>query len=93
MRSCATSCGSRRIQRAGVFQFSPEEGTLAAAMEGQVDPDTAARRVELVVDLQSRVMDEYNEERLGTVMEVLCEGFDSAGGVLRGPDLRRLPGH
>ena len=46
-------------------------------MEGQVDPDTAARRVELVVDLQSRVMDEYNEERLGTVMEVLCEGFDS----------------
>ena len=51
----------QRIQRAGVFQFSPEEGTLAAAMEGQVDPDTAARRVELVVDLQSRVMDEYNE--------------------------------
>ena len=49
----------QRIQRAGVFQFSPEEGTLAAAMEGQVDPDTAARRVELVVDLQSRVMDEY----------------------------------
>ena len=42
-----------------------------------MDPDTAARRVELVVDLQSRVMDEYNEERLGTVMEVLCEGFDS----------------
>ena len=32
----------QRIQRAGVFQFSPEEGTLAAAMEGQVDPDTAA---------------------------------------------------
>ena len=31
----------QRIQRAGVFQFSPEEGTLAAAMEGQVDPDTA----------------------------------------------------
>ena len=56
-----------------------------------MDPDTAARRVELVVDLQSRVMDEYNEERLGTVMEVLCEGFDSAEGVLHGPDLRRLP--
>ena len=74
----------QRIQRAGVFQFSPEEGTLAAAMEGQVDPDTAARRVELVVDLQSRVMDEYNEERLGTVMEVLCEGFDSAEGCYTG---------
>ena len=32
----------------------------------------------------SRVMDEYNEERLGTVMEVLCEGFDSAEGCYTG---------
>lgn len=80
-------CGflrEQKLQRVGVFQFSPEEGTLAAAMEDQVDPDTAARRVELVVDLQSRIMDGYNEERLGTVMEVLCEGFDSAEGCYTG---------
>ncbi len=74
----------QKLQRVGVFQFSPEEGTLAAAMEGQVDPDTAARRVELVVDLQSRIMDKYNEDRLGTVMEVLCEGFDAAEGCYTG---------
>ena len=74
----------QKIQRAGVFQFSPEEGTLAAAMEHQVDPEVAARRVELVVDLQSRIMDEYNQERLGTCMEVLCEGFDAAEGCFVG---------
>ena len=74
----------QKLQRVGVFQFSPEEGTLAAAMEDQVDPETAARRVELVVNLQSRIMDEYNEARLGTVMEVLCEGFDSAEGCYTG---------
>ena len=74
----------QKLQRVGVFQFSPEEGTLAAAMEDQVDPETAQRRVELVVDLQSRIMDAYNEERLGTVMEVLCEGFDSAEGCYVG---------
>ena len=74
----------QKIQRAGVFQFSPEEGTLAAAMENQVDPEVAARRVELVVDLQSRIMDEYNQERLGTCMEVLCEGFDAAEGCFVG---------
>ncbi len=74
----------QKLQRAGVFQFSPEEGTLAAAMENQVDPETARRRVELVVDLQSRVMDAYNEERLGTVMEVLCEGFDGEAGCYVG---------
>ena len=74
----------QRLQRVGVFQFSPEEGTLAAEMEDQVDGGTAARRVELVVDLQSRIMDEYNEERLGTVMEVLCEGFDAEAGCYAG---------
>lgn len=74
----------QKLQRVGVFQFSPEEETLAAAMEDQVDPETAARRVELVVDLQSRIMDEYNEARLGTVMEVLCEGFDAQAGCFAG---------
>ncbi|MCI8871007.1 MAG: 30S ribosomal protein S12 methylthiotransferase RimO [Lawsonibacter sp.] len=80
-------CGflrEQRIQRAGVFQFSPEEGTLAAAMDNQVDPETAARRVELVADLQSDIMDDYNRQRLGTVMEVLCEGFDSGEGCYTG---------
>ncbi|MBD5084510.1 MAG: radical SAM protein, partial [Clostridiales bacterium] len=74
----------QKLQRAGVFQFSPEEGTLAAAMENQVEPETAERRVELVVDLQSRIMDEYNEQRLGTCMEVLCEGFDGEAGCYAG---------
>ena len=74
----------QKLQRVGVFQFSPEAGTLAAAMEDQVDPDTAARRVELLVDLQSRIMDAYHEERLGSVMEVLCEGFDRNEGCYVG---------
>ena len=74
----------QKIQRAGVFQFSPEEGTLAEAMENQVDPEVAQRRVELVVDLQSRVMDEFNEDCLGRVMEVLCEGFDGNEGCYVG---------
>ena len=74
----------QKIQRAGVFQYSPEEGTLAAEMEDQVDPEVAERREELVVDLQSRIMDEFNESRLGGVEEVLCEGFDSAEGCYVG---------
>ena len=74
----------QKIQRAGVFRFSPEEGTLAAAMDNQVDPEVAERRVELVVDIQSRIMDEYNEDRLGTCMEVLCEGFDQEEGCYVG---------
>lgn len=73
-----------RIERAGVFQFSPEEGTRAERMPDQVDPEVAQRRVELVVDLQSRIMDEMNEARLGETLEVLCEGFDEEMGCFAG---------
>ncbi|WP_302496027.1 30S ribosomal protein S12 methylthiotransferase RimO [uncultured Flavonifractor sp.] len=72
------------IERAGIFQFSPEEGTPAAVMPDQVDPDTAKRRVELLVELQSRVMDAWNESRLGETLEVLCEGFDPDMGCYAG---------
>lgn len=73
-----------KIERAGVFQYSPEEGTKAAEMPNQVDTATAAHRVELVVDLQSRIMDEMNSNRLGQILEVLCEGFDSEIGCFIG---------
>lgn len=72
------------IERAGIFQFSPEEGTPAAVMPDQVDPDTAKRRVELLVELQNRVMDAWNESRLGETLEVLCEGFDPDMGCYAG---------
>lgn len=66
----------QKFERAGVFPYSPEEGTPAAEMEERVDEEEANRRVELLVDLQSRVMDAFNESWLGDTVEVLCEGFD-----------------
>ena len=65
-----------RIERAGVFPYSPEEGTRAALMENRVDTAEAERRAELVVDVQSRIMDDFNESRMGEITEVLCEGWD-----------------
>ena len=65
-----------RIERAGVFPYSPEEGTPAARMLNRVDTAEAERRAELVVDVQSRIMDDFNDSRMGAVVEVLCDGFD-----------------
>ena len=64
-----------KFDKMGCFAFSPEEGTPAAKME-HPDEETAARRVEIVCEIQSRIMDECNDARIGTTMEVLCEGFD-----------------
>ncbi len=72
------------IERAGVFQYSREEGTRAADMPGQVPEEVAQQRVERLVELQSAVLDRYNESRLGSVMEVLCEGYDPQMGCYAG---------
>lgn len=81
-----------KLERAGVFQFSPEEGTPAAAMENQVPAETARRRVELLAGLQSQVMDGWNDSRLGQVTEVLCEGFDEDMGCWAGRTYADSPG-
>ncbi len=69
-----------KLERVGAFAFSPEEGTAAARME-YPPQELAVRRAELVAELQSRIMDERNEARIGTAMEVLCEGYDEESGL------------
>ena len=64
-----------RLERVGAFAYSPEEGTKAAEME-RPDTEIAQQRAEIVAELQSRIMDDYNERCLGTTMLVLCEGYD-----------------
>ena len=65
-----------RIERAGVFTFSPEEGTPAAEMPDRADPETAEHRAELVATLQMGIMEAYSASRVGQTIEVLCEGYD-----------------
>ena len=64
-----------RLERTGAFSFSPEEGTPAANMEF-VDSDVAQQRAEIVSQIQSRIMDDYNSAFLGKTLEVLVDGYD-----------------
>ena len=65
-----------RVERAGVFPYSPEPGSAAAAFPDQVDEDVKRRRVELLTDLQMRIVDDYCAAMVGKVLTVLCEGYD-----------------
>ncbi|MBR5114913.1 MAG: 30S ribosomal protein S12 methylthiotransferase RimO [Oscillospiraceae bacterium] len=65
-----------RMERVGVFAFSPEEGTPAAEMPDIPPREVAERRAELVSELQAEIMDEFNASRVGKTLRVLCEGYD-----------------
>ena len=72
-----------RIERAGVFPFSPEEGTPAAAME-HVDYEEAQRRADLIMELQAPIMDDFYNSFLDKTIQVLCETRDDESGLLQG---------
>ena len=67
---------SARIQRVGVFPYSPEEGTPAAAMPDRCDAQEAQRRAELILDMQQEIMNGWSESQVGRTLRVLCTGTD-----------------
>ena len=81
-----------KIPRAGAFAYSPEEGTPAAEMRNRVDTDEAQNRAELIMQVQEQVMDQFNESRLGSVTEVLCDGFDTQAMAYMGRSWAESPG-
>ena len=68
-----------KIERAGVFPYSPEEGTPAAAMDDRCSAEEAERRAQLCMDIQAEVMDGFAERFIGRELEVLCMGAEDDG--------------
>ncbi len=64
-----------RIERVGVFPFSPEEGTPAAKMS-HVDEEEAQRRADLILELQAPIMDAFCQSFVGRVIPVLVTDYD-----------------
>ena len=79
-----------KIERAGVFSYSPEEGTPAYTME-RPDNDTARRRAEIISGIQAEIMEMFNICRVNTTVRVLCEGFDSEAGLYVGRSFAESP--
>lgn len=80
-----------KIERAGIFTYSPEEGTKAAEMPDIPPREVAERRAELLIDIQSRIIDEFNERMIGKVLTVLVEGLDNETGWMYGRSFADSP--
>ncbi len=70
-----------RFERAGVFPYSREEGSLAAKMPGQVHHATKKRRANELSMLMAGIADEIGQAGIGKKMRVLVD----APGIARGP--------
>jgi len=68
-----------RFEAAGVFEFSPERGTPAAAMAGQISRAVKAERARRLMLAQQEIAFAANRRKVGGRIEVLVDGVDSAG--------------
>ncbi len=62
------------FERLGCFAYSPEEGTEAAEMPNQCPEELRRKRVETLMELQERILQEKQKMEIGKTCLLLCDG-------------------
>ena len=65
-----------RFERAGVFAFSPEEGTPAYEMRDDVPEEVKQERVDRLMEIQQEISLEINAQRVGKAERVLIDRLE-----------------
>ncbi len=82
----------QRLDKVGVFVYSPEEDTPAYNMDGQISEEVAQERYHELMSIQSLISQEVNETLKGKELEVLIEGRDAeVEEVVEGRSYREAP--
>lgn len=68
-----------QFDRLGCFAYSPEEGTRAAELPGQLPQEIREQRAETIMRIQSRVVDVKQEKQIDRVVEIVCDGMNETG--------------
>lgn len=82
----------QELDRVGVFTYSREDGTPAAAFANQIDEETAAQWRNEIMELQQEISLDKNETFVGKIMQVIVEGYSSDDDVYVGRTYRDAPG-
>lgn len=64
------------FDRLGCFTFSPQEGTPAYDMDGQVEDDVKMRRGEIIMQDQFSIVEDKNNQKIGKVYKTVVEEYD-----------------
>ncbi|MCU0643015.1 MAG: 30S ribosomal protein S12 methylthiotransferase RimO, partial [bacterium] len=68
-----------RLERLGVFKYYAEEGTEGFYLPDQVDEHVKDERLEEIMELQSEIALEKNQELIGTTLSVIIDERDEDG--------------
>jgi len=81
-----------RFDRLGVFCYSKEEGTPAAAMPDQISERVKRERYKKIMTAQARLSFKRNRSLVGKIEEVIVEGYsEETELLLKGRSSRQAP--
>lgn len=80
-----------RFDRVGVFMYSQEEGTPAAALPGQIPEEVKEERYHQLMELQMQISQELNDTLVGKRTMVLIEGENTDEPIMFGRTQREAP--
>ncbi|WP_456413122.1 30S ribosomal protein S12 methylthiotransferase RimO [Oceanithermus profundus] len=81
-----------RLERVGVFTYSPVAGAAANALPGAVPEEVAAERKARVMELAQRLSLEKNRAKVGQVLDVILDEPADEPGVFVGRSYADSPG-
>ena len=79
------------LDRIGVFTYSREDGTPAAEFADQVPVDMANAWRDEIMELQQEVSYDKNQELVGSIVDVIVEGYSPDDDVYVGRTYRDAP--
>lgn len=71
------------FDRVGAFTFSPEDGTPAAEMDGQIPEKVKRNRFDRLMRRQMKISLALNKKRIGTTVEALVDGTENGYALCR----------
>lgn len=71
----------QKFDHAGVFPYSREENTPAYDFPDQLDEQLKQDRMDILMREQMNINEALNREKIGQVIEVLCEDYDPVAEV------------
>lgn len=81
-----------KIEHAGFFAYSREEGTPADRMKGHINESIKKRRLREIRKIQDEIMHENNKEYIGHVVTVRYDDIDYTNNMFIGHTEFQIPG-
>jgi len=80
-----------KFDRLGSFQYSREDGTYAANIQGQVHDELKDERQQILMTMQADISEEINLSRVGSIEDVYIDRYEEESGYSIAHSRKEMP--